>query len=71
MSFFEEVFDEGQEMLILVTEMTINETISQYIYTHGCAKYYEHNHQLLFEDKQNELLEKIDAINLLDFDTYK
>ncbi|MFR1450345.1 MAG: AAA family ATPase [Beduini sp.] len=69
--FFEEVFDEGQEMLILVTEMTINETISQYIYTHGCAKYYEHNHQLLFEDKQNELLEKIDAINLLDFDTYK
>lgn len=65
--FFEEVFAEGQEMLILVTEMTINKGISKYIYSHGCPKYYEHNKQLLFEDKQNELLEKIDAINLLEF----
>lgn len=66
--FFEEVFEEGQEMLILVTEMTINKGISKYIYSHGCQKYYEHNKQLLFEDKQNELLEKIDAIHLLSLD---
>lgn len=67
-SFFEEVFGEGQEMLILVTEMTINQNVSQYIYAHGCEKYYDHNKQLLFEDKQNELLDRIDAIKLLDFD---
>lgn len=66
--FFEEVFAEGQEMLILVTEMTINKGISKYIYSHGCKKYYEHNKQLLFEDKQNELMEKIDAINLLEIE---
>lgn len=64
-AFFEEVFSEGQEMLILVTEMTIHKKISQYIYAHGCEKYFEHNKQLLFEDKQNELLEKIEAIDLL------
>ena len=63
--FFEEVFKEGQELLILVTEMTVNKRISKYIYVHGCEKYYQHNKQLLFEDQQNELLEKIDAINLL------
>lgn len=63
--FFEEVFKEGQEMLILVTEMTVNKRISKYIYSHGCDKYYQHNKQLLFEDQQNELMEKIDAINLL------
>lgn len=63
--FFEEVFGQGQEILILVTEMTINKEISNYIYSHGCKKYYEHNKQLLFEDKQNELMEKINAINLL------
>lgn len=67
-AFFEEVFNEGQEILILVTEMTINKVVSKYIFAHGCKKYYEHNKQLLFEDKQNELMEKIDAINLLDFD---
>ena len=63
--FFEEVFKEGQELLILVTEMTVNKRISKYIYNHGCDKYYQHNKQLLFEDKQNELMEKIEAINLL------
>ncbi len=66
--FFEEVFAQGQEILILVTEMTINTSISKYIYAHGCKKYYEHNKQLLFEDKQNELMEKIDAINLLEIE---
>ena len=63
--FFEEVFKEGQELLILVTEMTVNKRISKYIYSHGCDMYYKHNKQLLFEDQQNELMEKIDAINLL------
>ena len=67
-TFFEEVFQEGQEILILVTEMTLNQTISKYIYTHGCPQYFKYNKQLLFKDKQNELLEKIDAMNLLDFD---
>ena len=62
---FEEVFKEGQELLILVTEMTVNKRISKYIYSHGCDMYYKHNKQLLFEDQQNELMEKIDAINLL------
>ena len=66
--FFEEVYGEGQEMLILVTEMTINQLISKYIYAHDCPKYYEHNRQLLFSDKQNELLDKIDQINLLEFE---
>lgn len=67
-AFFEDVFGDGQEMLVLVTEMTINQTISKYIFTHGCDKYYQHNKQLLFEDKNNELLDRIDSINLLSFE---
>ena len=42
--------------------------ISKYIYSYDCKKYYDHNKQLLFEDKQNELMEKIDAINLLEIE---
>lgn len=67
-AFFEEVFEEGQEILILVTEMTLNQGIAKYIYAHGCPKYFEHNQQLLFKDQQDELLQKIDAIHLLDFE---
>lgn len=64
-TFFESVFNNGQEMLILVTEMTLHNTVSKYIYMHGNDAYYKHNKQLLFKDKQDELMSKIDAINLL------
>ena len=66
-AFFEEAFGSGQEMLILVSELTIRKKMSRYIYAHGCAKYYEYNKQLLFEDQQSELNERIDALNLLEF----
>lgn len=64
--FFEKAFGKGQEMLILVSELTIHKEISKYIYAHGCDKYYEYNKQLLFEDQQSELNERIDALNLLE-----
>lgn len=67
-TFCEDVFDKGQEILILVTEMTINSVVAKYIYSHGCKKYYDHNKQLLFENTHQELMDKIDAINLLEFE---
>ncbi|HCK87999.1 MAG TPA: ATPase [Erysipelotrichaceae bacterium] len=66
--FFEECFGNGQEMLILVSELTIRPYISRYIYRHGCDKYYEYNKQLLFEDRQQALSDRIDALNLLELE---
>ena len=66
--FFEDAFGQGQEMLILVSEMTISKPISKYIYTSGCEKYYQYNKQLLFEDTQSALQDRIDALNLLEFE---
>lgn len=66
--FFEKAFGTGQEMLILVSELTVRPSCSKYIYSHGCPKYYQYNKQLLFDDKKNDLLDRIDALNLLEFD---
>ncbi|MDO4466966.1 MAG: MoxR family ATPase [Bacillota bacterium] len=66
--FFEKSFGSGQEMLILVSELTVRPSCSKYIYSHGCSKYYQYNKQLLFEDKKNDLLDRIDALNLLEFE---
>ncbi len=67
-TFFEEVCKDGQEMVILVTEMTLNQVISHYIYKHGCEKYYVYNKQLLFESSREDLLKQIDQLDLLNLE---
>ncbi|MBQ9152253.1 MAG: AAA family ATPase [Solobacterium sp.] len=66
-TFYEDAFGQGQEMLVLVSELTIRPDISRYIFSHGCDKYYQYNQQLLFENRQNSLQDRIDALNLLEF----
>lgn len=64
--FFEKAFGSGQEMLILVSELTVRPAISSFIYSHGCDKYYEYNSQLLFADRDSAINERIDALDLLE-----
>ncbi len=67
--FLEEAFGGGQEMLIFVTELSISPAASQFIFEHGCDKYYEHNKRLMFENKQDELAKRIDALHLSEVET--
>lgn len=53
--FFEECFEDGQEMLILVTELTANYYGAKFISMYGCKKYFEHNKDLLFNDRQKDI----------------
>lgn len=62
--FFEEVFQNGQEMLILVTELTANPHTAKYISKYGCPKYYEHNKDLLFYERQQEIERVIEDLKL-------
>ncbi|MBQ1530904.1 MAG: hypothetical protein IIZ57_02060, partial [Solobacterium sp.] len=67
--FLEETLGSGQEMLIFVTELSINPNTSQFIFEHGCEKYYEHNKRLMFENRQDELAKRIDALHLSEVET--
>ncbi len=61
--FCEEAFDAGsQELLILVTELTINSYAAQYIGKYGCQAYFKHNKDMLFTERKKDILAEIDEL---------
>ena len=62
--FCEEVFEEGQEMLILVTELTISYYGAHFISRYGCKEYFNHNKELLFYERQKEIIREIENLEL-------
>ncbi len=60
--FAETVFAEGQEMLILVTELTIGHYSSRFIARYGCEEYYKYNEALKFYERKLEILKKGEAL---------
>ena len=62
--FVEAVFGEGQEMLILVTELTAGYYSARFISRHGCAEYFAHNRELLFYERQKELISQLNDLDI-------
>lgn len=62
--FCEDVFGDGQEMLILVTELTIHPHSAMFISKYGCNEYFAHNKELLFHERQMEIISEIDRMKL-------
>lgn len=62
--FVEDAFQDGQEMLILVTELTISSYGARFISRYGCEEYFKHNKGLLFYERQKEFLSEISDMNL-------
>lgn len=62
--FMEEVYQNGQEMSIFVTELTMNQYTAQFISQYGCDKYFEHNKDLMFYERHKELLQQINELNI-------
>ncbi|SHO45561.1 ATP-binding protein [Anaerocolumna xylanovorans] len=58
--FMEKSFGEGQEMVIFVTELSINYYSARFIAEHGCKKYYEYNKNLLFDERREEIIRNIE-----------
>ena len=66
--FVEEVFNGGHELLIVVTELTTNPYTAKYISEYGCEKYFAHNQELLFYERQKKLMQNIQELNLGDIE---
>lgn len=65
--FCEKVFGTDQEILILVTELTMNHHAARFISRFGNEEYFKHNKELLFYERQKGMiaqLEQIEAIEL-------
>ena len=62
--FCEEVFADGQEILILVTELTISYYGAHFISRYGCKEYFNHNQELLFYERQREIIAELENMVL-------
>ena len=62
--FCEDVFEAGQEMVILVTELTISSYGARFISRYGCKEYFAHNKELLFYERQKEIIAELEALEL-------
>ncbi len=52
-------FKEGNEMLILVTEMTVNSYTSRFIARYGCDEYMKYKDEMMLEERTGALKEEI------------
>ena len=55
--FVEDAFGNGQEMLLLVTDLSVNRYGMAFINDHGCERYFAHNEDLLFYERGADLAE--------------
>jgi hypothetical protein len=61
-NFCEEVFGEGQELLILVTELTLNFYSAHFISRFRNVDYFKHNRELMFYERQKGLILEIEKL---------
>lgn len=57
--FTNRAFEQGNEMLVLVTELTVNKYSSRYISMYGCEDYQKYNAVLMVSERQADLKEEI------------
>jgi hypothetical protein len=60
--FCEQAFDAGEEILLLVTELTANRDSAAFIGHYGNEKYFAHNKELQFYERQKDITARIDAL---------
>ena len=60
--FCEKTVRNGQEMVIFVTELTVNYYTAQFISRYGCDAYFRHNKELLFYDRQQQILQELESL---------
>lgn len=66
-SFMTAAFGESQEMVIFVTELTVNFYSAKFISENGCDPYYVYNRGLMFNERQQSILKEIDSLHAADF----
>ncbi|MCH5259575.1 MAG: AAA family ATPase [Lachnospiraceae bacterium] len=62
--FVEDTFGSGNEMLILVTECTVQADCAKFIGMYGCEDYQRHNEELMLTERSGGLMEQIEALEL-------
>ena len=60
--FLEAAFGESQEMVAFITELNANYYSLWFIRENGCDPYFRYNKGLLFDNRQQEILQQMDEV---------
>lgn len=60
--FMEDAFGDSQEMVSFVTELNTGYYSIWFLKENDCAKYYQYNKKLLFEERHQEILAELDEV---------
>jgi len=63
-AFSEAAFMDGNEVLVLVTELTVNAYSARFIALYGSEDYHRHNEDLMLHERQDDIMKEIDALEL-------
>jgi len=61
-AFAEEAWQSGQELLIIVTELTISHYAARFISRYGSERYYKHSEELMFYERNTEIIKQIEKL---------
>lgn len=61
--FTERAFGDENEMLLLITELTVNKAAARFISENGCEKYFLYNKKLMLHERSKNLREEIKEFN--------
>ena len=67
--FTERAFGDDNEMLLLVTELTVNKAAARFITDNGCDKYYQYNKKLMLHERSRNLREEIEEFKRMQENT--
>lgn len=62
LGFAESVWGEGQELLVLVTELTISWYAARFISRYGSEAYHRHNEALMLYQRHSEIIKKLSQL---------
>ncbi len=63
--FVEKAFEDGNEMLILMTELTVIPECVKFITMYGCEDYNRHNEDMMLSNKSDDILKQIEDLDNL------
>lgn len=60
--FMEGTFGDSQEMVIFITELNTSYYAVRFLEENECERYFQYNKRLLFEDREADILKKLDRL---------
>ncbi len=63
-SFVEQVFADGNELLLLVTHMTVTDCCAGFVARFGCEDYERHSKELMISERREALLREMEELEL-------